>query len=90
MTSNMTTAQRCAEYLQNHGTARNWQKIIMYNYGGKFLGYTGGPNCTMQKFYFNDSSISVYCFYNDEELWTAEFYIGGKVAATVCSHNLKF
>jgi len=90
MTSSMTTAQRCAEYLRNHGTARNWQRIIIYNYGGRFSGYRGGPNCTIQKYYFNDSDISVHCFYNNTEIWTAEFYINNKVAATVCSRNLKF
>lgn len=86
----MTTAQRCAEYLRNHGTAHNWQRIVLYNYGGHFNGYRGGPNMTVHKYYFNDSVMSVRCFYSDEELWTAEFYIQGKVAATVCSRNLKF
>ena len=90
MTSNMTTAQRCAEYLRHHGTAHNWQQIVMYNYNGHFGGYRGGPNVTFHKYYFDDSSISVHCFYNDAEIWTAEFYIGNRVVATVCSRNLKF
>ena len=89
MTSNRNTAQRCAEYLQNHGTARNWQRIILYNYGGHFGGYRGGPNCTMQKYYFDDSAILVHCSYNDE-LWTTEFYIGNETVATVCSRIQKF
>lgn len=90
MTSNRTTAQRCAEYLRHHGTAHNWQRIILYNYGGHFNGYRGGPNMTVHKYSFDDSSLSVHCFYNDAEIWTAEFYINNKVVATVCSRNLKF
>ena len=90
MTSNKNTAQRCAEYLRHHGTAHNWQQIVMYNYGGHFGGYRGGPNVTFHKYYFDDSSISVHCFYNDAEIWTAEFYIGNRIVATVCSRNLKF
>lgn len=84
-----TTAERCIEFLQSRGTTRNWQPVVMYNYGGRFLSYEGGPDWTIHKtihkYRFDDgSTIKIRCSYKTDQQ-TVEFLIKNTVCCSVCS-----
>lgn len=86
-----TTAGRCVEFLQSRGTTRNWQPVVMYNYGGRLLSYEGGPIKAIYNYRFDDGScIDVHCSYKAEQR-IVEGIIRGTVVVTIKSHNyMKF
>lgn len=87
----MKTAERCIEFLQSHGTTRNWQTIVMYNYNGRLVGYEGGSNWATYNYRFDDDSYTdVRCSYETEQ-WVVKVFIGDTIIATINSCNyMKF
>lgn len=80
-----TTAERCVSFLQSRGTTRNWQPVVMYNYGGRLLSYEGDPDWAIHKYRFDDGScMDVRCLYKIEQQ-TVEFLIKDTVLCSVCS-----
>ena len=86
-----TTAEHCTEFLQSRGTVRNWQLLVMYNYGGRLVGYEGGSNLATYSYRFDDGScIDVHCSYETEQ-WMVKVLTEGAVVATINSCNyMKF
>lgn len=80
-----TTAERCIEFLQSRGTTRNWQPVMMYNYGGRLLSYEGDPDWAIHKYRFDDgSTIKIHCSYETDRQ-TVKFLIKDTVCCSVCS-----
>lgn len=84
------TTEHYIKFLQSHGTVRNWQPIIMYNYGGRLSGYEGGPDWAIYNYRFNDGSIIVVrCSYGTGQQ-TVEFLIKDTVVATISCNYMNF
>lgn len=86
-----TTAERCIEFLQSRGTTRNWQPVVMYNYGATLVTYEGGPIKAIYNYRFDDGScIDVHCSYKAEQR-TVKVLIKGTIVVTINSHDyMKF
>lgn len=86
-----TTAELYATFLQSRGTVRNWQTLVMYNYGGKFIGGAFAPDWATYNYRFDDGScIKIRCSYKAEQR-IVEVLIGSTIVTTICSYNyMKF
>lgn len=83
-----TTAERCTKFLQSRGTTRNWQLVVMYNYGGRLVAYEGDLTTAVYSYHFDDDSfIDVHCFY---ETGMVKVLIKDNIVTTICSNYMKF
>lgn len=85
-----TTAERCTTFLQSHGTVRNWQALVIYNYEGRFIGGAFAPDWTIYNYRFDDGScIEVRCSYKTEQR-IVEVIIRDTVVASFYGNYMKF
>lgn len=79
-----TQAEDCASYLKKYGNTQNATRIVVNNFGGKFLGYVGSvPNHILQRYAFRDSFLYLRFHRDLQEDNRVEIFVDSKSVATI-------